>query len=412
MPPLSAVVRGLPRVYWTLWTGLLVNRLATFVVPFMSLYLTRERGLDAGEAGLVVSLWGLGAVAGNLLGGFLADRVGRRPTLAAGLVIGGAVAVTLGFVRDVRAVAALTCALGLFGDLYRPALQAAVADVVPPPDRVRAYALLYWAVNLGTAVGLAAAGFVAERSFAALFVLDGATSLAFAAVVLARVPETRPAVHAAHEPALRGLSVAFRDGHLLAFLGVNLVTLLVYFQFQVALPVDMAGHGIEPSTYGALMALNGAGVVLLQAPVLALVARRDPGRVLALAALLTGAGYAFHGVGHTPALYALGVMIWTVGEVVGEPFQASTVASLAPPDRRGRYQGALSMSWGLGNFLAPAIGGAVLARSGGGVLWGACLLLGGLAAALHLVIAGPRRRRLEGLAADEAPAPVGRGAEG
>ncbi len=88
------------------------------------------------------------------------------------------------------------------------------------------------------------------------------------------------------------------------------------------------------------------------------------------------------------------------------------MASLAPPDRRGRYQGALSMSWGLGNFLAPAIGGAVLARSGGGVLWGACLLLGGLAAALHLVIAGPRRRRLEGLAADDAPAPVGRGAEG
>ena len=398
MPSLS-VIRGLPRVYWTLWTGLLVNRLASFVVPFMSLYLTKERGLDAGEAGLVVSLYGLGSVAGNLVGGFLADRLGRRPTLAAGLVLGGAAAVALGFVRDIRAIAALTFAVGLLGDLYRPALQAAVADVVAPEDRTRAYALLYWAVNLGVAVGLSLAGFVAERSYTALFVLDGLTSLAFAAVVLLRVPETRPAVFTEAEPVWQGISVAFRDRHLVAFLATNLVMLLVYFQFQVALPIDMAVHGVAPSAYGALMALNGAGVVLLQAPVIALVLRRDPGRVLALAALLTGAGYAFHGVGHTVPLYAVGVVIWTVGEVVGEPFQASTVASLAPPDRRGRYQGALSMSWGLASFLAPALGGLVLARAGAGALWGSCLLLGAIAAGLHLAISGPRRRRLAELAA-------------
>jgi len=396
--PSLALLRGLPRVYWTLWSGLLVNRLASFVVPFMSLYLTKERGLDAGRAGLIVSLWGLGSVAGNLMGGYLADRLGRRPTLVAGLLLGGASAVSLGFVHDLAAIAALTLAVGLLGDLYRPALQAAVADVVAPEDRTRAYALLYWAVNLGVAIGLSLAGFVAERSYTALFVLDGAASLAFAGLVLLRVPETRRAVQAAAEPAWRGLSVAFRDGHLVAFLATNLVMLLVYFQFQVALPIDMAAHGIEPSTYGALMALNGAGVVLLQAPVIALVMRREPGRVLALGALLTGAGYALHGVGHTPALYALGVLVWTLGEVVGEPFQAATVASLAPPDRRGRYQGALSMSWGLASFLAPALGGAVLSRWGAGALWASCLALGALSAGLHLVIAGPRRRRLAAIA--------------
>lgn len=398
--PITAVLRGLPPVYWTLWAGLLVNRLASFVVPFMGLYLTRERGLDAGQAGLLVSAYGLGSVAGNLIGGYLADRVGRRATLVAGLVLGGTAAIVLAFVRDIAAITVLVTAIGLLGDLYRPALQAAVADVVPAADRTRAYALLYWAINLGVAVGLSLAGFVAERSFTALFVIDGVTSLAFAAIVLTRVPETRPPGAAAGEPAWRGLSVAFRDRHLVAFLGVNLVAMLVMFQFQVALPVDMAAHGIAPSSFGVLMALNGAGVVLLQAPVVALVARRDPARVLATSALLVGAGYAFHGIGHTPALYALGVLVWTLGEVVGEPFLASTVASLAPPDRRGRYQGALSMSWGLASFLAPALGGVVMARWSAAALWSSCLAVGALAAVLHLAIAGPRRRRLAELAGE------------
>lgn len=401
--PLPAIARGLPRLYWTLWAGLLVNRLAGFVVPFLGLYLTRERGVAAGKAGLFVSLYGVGSVAGNLAGGYLADRFGRRPVLLGGLVLGGLSAIALGQVRELAAVALLTFAVGLLGDLYRPALQATVADVVPgEEDRTRAYALLYWAVNLGVAIGLSLAGLLAERSYTILFVLDGLTSLAFAAVVLLRVPETRPAQRARPEPVLRGLSVAFRDRHLMAFLGTNLVVLLVMYQFQAALPIDMLAHGVPPAIYGTLIGLNGVGVVLLQAPVVALVIRRNPARVLALSALLAGAGFGLHGIGHTVPLYALGVLVWTLGELVGQPFLASTVASLAPPDQRGRYQGSLSMSWGVGLFLAPALGGFVLERFGASILWGGCLATGALAALLHLAIGGPRQRRLAALTrADE-----------
>jgi ABC-type dipeptide/oligopeptide/nickel transport system permease subunit len=77
---------GLPRTYWILWTGALINRLGGFVMPLLALYLTGERGLSVEQAGLVVSLYGAGALLSGPVGGALADRWGRRSTLVLALV--------------------------------------------------------------------------------------------------------------------------------------------------------------------------------------------------------------------------------------------------------------------------------------------------------------------------------------
>ena len=166
-PPLRELLGGLPRSYWALWVGLLVNRIGSFVVPFLSLYLTRERGLSVAEAGGLVSLWGLGAVgAGPVVGR------GRRPPGAQGRAAssrssgGAALTMALGFVSLARRCSApLVFGVGFIGEIYRPASHAVIADVVPPEDRVRAFGLLYWAVNLGVAIGLALAGLMASVSY-------------------------------------------------------------------------------------------------------------------------------------------------------------------------------------------------------------------------------------------------------
>src|ERR1700737_861515 len=92
-------VRGLPQVYWHLWTGMLVNKLGAFVVPFLALYLTQERGFSVERAGMVVSLYGLGSLCAGPLGGFLADRIGRRFTLVFGLCASAAAMMHVCFAR-------------------------------------------------------------------------------------------------------------------------------------------------------------------------------------------------------------------------------------------------------------------------------------------------------------------------
>ena len=386
-----AATGGLPPLFWSLWAGMLVNRLASFVITFLALYLVSERGFTARQAGHVVAIYGLGLLLSGPLGGALADRIGRRRTMLLGLTLGGCCVGVLGFLRDPAWLTFVAFLAALTGDTYRPAASAAVADIVPPADRARAYGLIYWAVNLGWAISLSVAGFVAERSMLALFLADACTSLAFAAILFVRVPETRPARHDA-APATGGLLRILGDGPFLVFLGLHLVVLLVFTQFQLAAPLDYAAHGVGPRSFSMIMALNGIGVVLLQPLLSHRLARHDGARVLALSSLLIGLGFGLNAFGGSLPAYVAGAVLYTVGEVLGFPVASALVADLAPVELRGRYQGAFSMSWGLAFTLSPLLGGEVLQRFGGVTLWVGCLAVGVVAAGLHL-LAGPARRR-------------------
>ncbi len=401
-----SAVGGLPPVFWTLLAGTFVNRLASFVVTFLALYLVRERGFTPNEAGHVVALFGVGMLVAGPLGGTLADAVGRRATMLFSFAFGALSVGAIGFARNPVLLAGLTFASALTSEMYRPAMAAVIADVVPPRDRARAWGLTYWAVNLGWAVGLAAGGVLAARSFTLLFLADAATTLVFAAIVWRGVPETRPPGTLVHSP-LAGLARVFADGPFVGFLLLNLTALTVFVQFQLAAPLDMNAHGVGPGTFAALLSVNGLGVVVLQPFAGPALARHDGARLLAASALLIGTGFGVNALaGWLPPLpvYVTGVAFWTVGEVVGFPAAAAIVADLAPVELRGRYQGAFHMSWGVAFTVAPVLGGEMLARVGGPTLWTTCFLVCAAVAAGHLLTAGPRRRRLAELRAATPPA--------
>ncbi len=359
----ASAAGGLPPVFWTIWWGLIVNRLASFVIAFLSIYLVRDRGFGPAEAGRVVGLYGAGMTVAGPLGGLLADRIGRRATMLAALLLGASAVGALAFARDPALLAALAFLSAAAGEVYRPAMSAAVADVVQPVDRPRAYGLVYWAVNLALSVGLFLGGLVAERSIPALFLADAGTSIAAAAIILLRVPETRPQ-GLKHEPAIRGLAKVFSDVPYLSFLLLHFAALTVFTQWQLALPLDMAAHGLGPAAYAFLMALNCAGVVLVQPILSPRLYPFDAARLLALSTLLFGAGYGVNAIAGNLAVYGIGTTLWTVGEVIGFPVASTMVANLAPPALRGRYQGAFSMCAGLAFTLSPLAAGEVLQRLG------------------------------------------------
>jgi MFS family permease len=184
--------RGLPRAFWVLFAGTLVNRVGGFVLIFLAIYLTEVRGLSAAQAGTVISAYGLGAIAGAPLGGAWSDRIGRRPTLAASLVLGGASMFALGLVTRAPAIIAVAAVTGLLYEMYRPVVSATIADVVRADDRPRAYSLIYWAVNLGGSIGPLLGGLLAAASYRALFAIDALTSVLYGLVVWIALPETRP----------------------------------------------------------------------------------------------------------------------------------------------------------------------------------------------------------------------------
>ena len=384
-------VRGLPRTYWVLWTGALINRLGGFVMPLLALYLTGERGLSVAQAGVVVSLYGAGALLSGPVGGFLADRLGRRSGLVLALALGALAMLHLAFARSALHIATAAFVLGLFGELYRPVVSAAIADLVPPADRTRAYGILYWAVNLGFAVGSALGGAMSRYGWYLLFVGDAATTLAYAAIVWVRVPETRPA-HAASAPR-EPLWAPLHDRPFIVFCALISLVAVLFNQAFVTLPLDVRDRGLSPAAYGSLIALNGVLIFLFQPLVSRLVSPYPRHRILAAAAALVGIGFGMTGLMRALPGYVLAIAVWTIGEIVMAGIGPAVAADAAPPSRRGAYQGVFQMSFGVAALTAPAAGSFVLGRFGSGVLWAGCVLVGLVSAAGQLALGTLPRHR-------------------
>ena len=364
-------VGGLPRPYWYLWAGMLANRLGSVVGPFLALYLSSGRGFSTGEVGAVLTSLGLGAAVSQTVGGVLADRLGRRRTMVLGLVSSAAALGLVGLADGLLQACLAVAVYGMTLDLYRPAMNAAVADLVPARDRARAFGLTFWAINLGFGVAAVLAGFLAERGFWLLFVLDAATCLVFAALVLRGVPESRPA----HTGRPGRLAEVLRDRLLLALVGLVVLHSVVYMQAYSTLPLVIREDGLGPSGYGLAMALNGFLIVLVQPWVLQPISRLRRGRVLLAAASVQAVGFGAHAFADTVLQHAGAVAVWTLGEVLGAGLFGALVAGLAPPHLRGRYMGTFGTSFGVAALLAPALGTAVLVGPGQGALWGGAAVL-------------------------------------
>ncbi|WP_155058027.1 MDR family MFS transporter [Streptomyces blattellae] len=370
-------VSGLPREFWWLWTSTLVNRLGAFVATFMALYLTLDRGYSASYAGLVAALHGLGGVVSSVGAGVLTDRLGRRPTLLVAQASTAVSVALLGFMHHPVAIAAVAFLVGMASNASRPAVQAMMADIVRPEDRVRAFSLNYWAINLGFAVSSMAAGFIAEFSYLAGFLIEAGMTMVCAIVVFLKLPESRPERTAAERAADdTGLGTVLRDGRFMGVVGLSFLVALIFQQGMVGLPVAMGEAGFTPADYGLAIAVNGVLIVVLQIPVTRFIEHRDPGRLLVLSSLLAGYGFGLTAFAGSVGVFALTVCVWTLAEIVNAPTQTGLVVRLSPVHGRGRYQGMYTMSWAVASLVAPLMSGVVIDRWGAEWLWGLCAVVG------------------------------------
>jgi MFS family permease len=396
---------GLPRTFWYLWVGTLINRVGGFVVIFLTIYLTTVRHFSPSQAGLIMGMWAGGGAVGTMIGGVAADRLGRKVTLLSSQVLTATVLLAMGFVTQYWSIAALGLLLGLVGDAARPAFSAMMIDIVPERDRMRAFTLNYWAINVGFAVAAVLAGIAAQADYHLIFISDAATTLITFSLLLFTVPETRASAAASVGPAVDGgLRDVFADRTFLLFAGLNMLTAFIFLQHLTTLPIAMSADGISSRTFGSVIALNGVLIVIGQLFIPKLVRGMNRSRMLAVASVITGAGFGLTALADTPVFYAGTVLVWTLGEMLNAPANSTLIAELSSAALRGRYQGVFALSWSIAGFGAPILGGFLQEHAGNTFLWLSCAAIG-IVVAVAQVLSGPaRERRAADLSAASSPA--------
>ena len=371
-------VGGLPPEFWILWSGLLVNRIGALGFPFLSFFLA-SKGFSERVAALAVSCWGIGGLTATFFGGWSADRIGRKPTLLAGLLLSVVAMLAMSWGNSLIVIDLCAFMAGFAFDFQRPAVLATVADLVPVSDRVRAFGLNYWAINIGASLAPLIGGALAAISFAFLFLFDAFSSLCYFLFIFFRLREP-----ARHQVASSQFSpfAGFSDRRMVLLFVLSSFLTAQFFQAYSTLPLVMRLQGMNAGDYGRAIIANGITVVVLSIPLSRMLQRWSAARALALAAACVGIGFFLTQFARNVPEYAGSVFIWTLGEIGVASTAPALISRLSPPGQRGVYQGTYSMSWSLGILLGPALGGWVLQTAGAQVLWSGCGVVGVLVAIL------------------------------
>jgi MFS family permease len=380
------IYREYPRTFWMMIAVNFIDRLGgSILFPFFALYLTKKFDVGMTQVGGLFAVFFISGFLGSFPGGALTDRFGRKGIIIFSLIATSFSTLLMGFVNEFQFFLFVAFVSGIFTDVGGPAYEAVFMDVLPREKRTSGYGIRRVAFNLATVIGPVIGGFLAARSYLALFVLDAVVSAIVAMMVFFMIPETKPISPEEKEQestadAFRGYLQVLRDKKFIAFTIVCLLTWFVYMNMNTTLGVFLRDqHGLPESGYGWIISINAAMVVLFQFMITRQTEKYPPMLMMAFGASFVAIGLLLYGFVSTFFLFAVAMAILTVGEMITIPIAQAVVASFAPEEMRGRYSFVYGNSWGISFAVGPYLAGLVLDNYDPNFLWYACGIIGMIA---------------------------------
>ena len=365
-----------PRQFWVVVITSFIDGIGnTMVFPFFALYITQKFHVGMTQAGMLLGMFSLAGLVGGGLGGALTDKFGRRKLILFGLVFSAISTILLGVTNSLLLMYPISAMIGLIGSIAGPAHGAMIADILPESKRSEGFGILRVVGNMTWIVGPTIAGFVASKSFLALFLTDAVISCIVALIVYRFIKETKPPTAEDHQEqtitqTMAGYGVVFRDFPFVAFIVSSILMGIVYLQMYGSLSVYLRdNYGIDPQGYGVLMSTSAITVILFQFWTTRQIKTRPPFQMMALGAIFYAIGFTLFGIVETFFLFALNIVIITIGEMIVMPTSQTLAAGFAPERMRGRYMAVFGLSWAIPSTVGPGAAGYILDNYNPNLLW-------------------------------------------
>lgn len=378
-------LRRLPRSLRLLFVGTIVSRLGTFVVPYLTIYLTQTRGFTFAATGRVVSVGSLGLLVGNLAGGWLADRWSRKGTLLAALVV-NVIGLTglAGAELTGWAYAGFLFVALLGAGMYTPAANTIIADETDEATRPFAYTVNYVCINVGMGLGPVLGGLFAAASYRWLFIGDIATTVVCFAVLAAGLRLVPP--HAGPPPT-RGSALAVWRNHpaLLAFCAASFFVVAPLMGLEYAVPILVKTEFGAPLFFvGLVYSLNAACILTLSFAVERWVRTRDELAMMAVAGVCWSVGLSVLVLGFSVGALLACTVIWTVGEIIASIVVPTYVSKRVPAAAKARMLAATDAARSLAAVSVPIALGSLWDAAGVDSVLIALLVLPVVGTAIYL----------------------------
>ncbi|MFD0697632.1 MDR family MFS transporter [Paenibacillus sp. GCM10027628] len=354
----------------------LFNLLFWIYFPFITLFFSDAFGKSI--ASMLMAVPPLISLVGSLFGGFLSDRLGRRPAMLLGVFLQTSMFAIFALSSSHWLDYLAYIGLGLGGAIYMPASSAMVADVIPEKERRMVYATFVTGRNIGAVFGPALGSvFFFRYRHELLWTCTTLTMLYFLTILFMireTLPETAGLTRSGHKLSvilkeqISSYGVIFRDKVFALYIAAGILVTIAFMQLDMYLAVYVKeyvpaqpllvfrGWTVSLSStqvFGWMLGLNGLLFVLCALPVTKLFEKWSERNILIMSSLLFGAGMFMIGLTTHAWLLFIFTFIFTIGELSRSPVTDSFISKYAPDKARGQYMGASSLQYSAGRFIAP-----------------------------------------------------------
>ena len=364
--------RGFSRAIWLLTLVTFINRAGTMVVPFMSLYLTKDMGLSLEQVGWVMSSFGAGSVVGSWLGGKLSDKLGFYDVMIGALLTSGLAFIILQFVHGFLPFCIAIFFLLVLSDAFRPAMFVAIRSYARPENRTRAVTLIRLAINLGFSLGPAIGGvIIAWWGYTGLFWIDGFTCLLAMAIMWLGLPR-RQALKDGETARSTATGSPWKDRPYLFFLLVVTLISIPFLQYFSTVPLFYNEvHGLSEEYIGLLLASNGLLIFLLEMPLVKYCEEKrfTLQTILRTSVVLFVLSFLVLNLFPVVAFLWVGMVFMTVGEMLNFPFMNRFAYERADRGQPGSYMGLYTIAWSVAHIIGHTLGLNMVKQFGFTMTW-------------------------------------------
>lgn len=354
----------MPKAVWLLIIGMLVNVTGnSFLWPLNTIYIHEHLGKSLTVAGLVLMANAGAGVFGNLLGGFLFDRIGGYKSILGGISLSVMALICLVFWHGWPHYIVFLTILGFSGGIVFPSMYAMVGSIWPDGGR-KAFNALYLSQNLGVAVGPALAGLVASANINYIFSanLFFYTIFFFIAFFGYKNMEIAPNRHTNVINERKKIRQKAPFYALLIITGGYLLTWVLYSQWSTTISTHALSLGVTLRQYSFIWTLNGLLIVLGQ-PLIKPIIRRLENKIktqMMVGLVIFIISFIVVAYAGSFKMFIVAMIIVTFGEMFLWPAIPTIANQLAPKGREGFYQGIVNSTATIGRMIGPFTGGVLV----------------------------------------------------
>jgi MFS family permease len=348
--------------------GTMFGRMATSMsIPFLAIYLTNVKGVSSSETGMIIAVSSFIGIGTSFFGGYLSDRFGRKIVLYISIFLWVGVFIGFGVVNSVAGFFVVNAMNGFCRSVFEPTSRALLADLTEPKNRLVIFNLRYTAINIGVIFGPIVGYYLGSSKTTFPFFIAAAVYIIYgiSLIITFRKYPLSPVSKNNNEERVtlkQAFQIARADSILLWSLIGLIFAITGYSQFGSTLPQYLSNTTqIENGAkfFSIFLALNAAVVILIQYPLLKIGKKYSPILSIILGNVICSTGLIGFGLADTIPIWIVMVIIFTFGEVLMFSMTDMFMDTIAKPNLRGTYFGAMGFTQ-IGNVVGPALGGFLL----------------------------------------------------